>query len=143
MKDLISVLVRSAAAFDRKGLFAQADAVDDVLGKFAAGQNGGALVAQIRSDLASVSATDTGSRVALEQAKRGLDGLSAVLTSSFQNKTGGAAVRLGAKEFLKSFLALNRGEHQAALDMFEPVLKPIIDSAQALSIMPDELMFGA
>jgi hypothetical protein len=143
MRDLLHILAESATALDQKGLFKEAELVDDMLQALAASNSSGRqMVNYAMQLLAPLNAADTGASVALKHAVGLVSGLDQALSAAARDKKGGDQVRLMASDALKRFIALSRGDNAAVNSMFDPVLKPMIDTLRALSSVPDEQMFA-
>lgn len=151
MNSLVKLLAESAAALDNAGLFKEADAVDDMLlslgamppvGTSAALPNARVLIANMKSLLGQLKPSDSGSSVAVKAAATLVDQLDAAVVAAFKNKRGGDTVRLTAQDALNRFLAISNSQNQAANDMFQPVVKPMVDALQSMIRLPDELIWG-
>ena len=147
MNGLVKVLADSASAFDRAGMFKEADVVDDMLFSLAAETPAAALATPLTARqllskanqlLAPLTPPDVGSSVALKTVKDYLGRLDATVTAVFQTKRSGEPVRAMAKDVLKSFLNISNSQNRASNDMFQPVVKPMVDVLQAIIRLPDQ-----
>lgn len=162
MNSLVKLLAESAHALDKAGLFKEADVVDDMIKSVAAmppetyvppsllsmtpadrdelgytlPPNARRLLANMNSLLGQLKPADAGSSVAVKAAKAIIDQL-----DSARSSRRGDTVRVTAQDALKRFLAISNGQNQATNDMFQPIVKPMVDALQAMIRMPDALIW--
>lgn len=147
MSDFVRALAAGADALDRAGMFKEADVIDDMIRSVAAPlpaapKTARVLLGEMNQMLGGLTASDTGASVALKAAKDLLTMLDGQITAAFQSKKSGEPVRVAAKDALNRFLAIANSENQAANQMFQPVVKPMVDCLQAMLRLPDQLIWS-